>query len=170
MDIPLDSRSNMKELFLPAIKKIEYIVQSNPGSISFAQGALRVGGVPKEARAYIRTILETDVADYYGPAAGIPSFRNALAENFSSVAPSISEKNILVSHGSIGGLMTLCCTYLTANDSVLIPTPAYPVYENVIKSSGAKPLLVPAYRFNEKDKKWNLSIDIIKKNISPIQK
>ncbi len=155
----------MKHLHLPSIKKIETIVQSNPGYISFAQGALRVGGVPLQARQYIQKILETDEADYYGPAAGIYSFRKQIADSYQSVFPSITPDHILISHGSIGAFAVLCGALLQADDMVLLPTPTYPVYHNVILSVGGIPIHAPLYNFVNGE--WTFSIDALQDYISP---
>jgi aminotransferase len=155
----------IKHLQLPSIKKIETIVQKNLGYISFAQGALRVGGVPLQARQYIQKILETDVADYYGPAAGLYSLRKQLADSYRSVFSSITPEHILISHGSIGAFAVLCGALLKSGDAVLLPTPTYPVYHNVILSVGGTPIHAPIYNFIHGT--WTFNIDALQNYVTP---
>lgn len=140
------------------------IVQKTVDAISFAQGALRVGGVPQEAREYIASLLRTDQADYYGPAGGSASLREAIAASFARENAGLSGKNILISHGSIGAFSVLCAQALRAGDQVLLPAPTYPVYYNVIKSFDVEPVFSYAYLFEEGQ--WRLDLDLVEASIT----
>lgn len=156
---------SVKLLYLPNIKKIETIVQKTNNAISFAQGALRVGDVPQKAREYIASLLQTDQADYYGPAGGINSLKESIAAFFKPENNLIEARNILISHGSIGAFSVLCAKLLRAGDHVLLPVPTYPVYQNVIKSFDVESIFSYAYIF--KNGTWQFDLSILEASITP---
>lgn len=156
----------MLQLKLPDLKRIEAIVQQHPDYISFSQGALRVGGVPPEVRAHVQEVLKTDVADYYGPAAGTRALRSALADHFSQqYHVPFTLNNILVSHGSIGAFSAFCFGVLDQGDEVILPSPTYPVYENVVLTAKGVPVHCPAYQFF--DGEWNFDVARVEAAITP---
>ena len=152
----------MLKLPLPAIKRIEALVQSDPDAISFAQGALRVGGVDPKIRQYAQEVLKTDQADYYQSVIGIMPLRKLIAEQLSAEHNChITPDHVMVSHGSVGAIMAFCLTVLEVGDEVLLPNPTYPVYQNTVKAAKATPVFVNAYQENKNSFSFNL--DAIKK-------
>lgn len=146
---------------LPAIKRIEALVQSDPQAISFAQGALRVGGVDAKIRAYAQEILKTDKADYYQSVIGIMSLRQTIAQKLSEQFDcSITAEQIMVSHGSVGAIMAFCLTVLEAGDEVILPQPTYPVYKNTVVAAKAVSVFVNSYY--EVAGAWKFDLESIK--------
>jgi aspartate/methionine/tyrosine aminotransferase len=149
----------MLQLKLPDLKKIESIAQKNSECISFSQGALKIGGTPNVIKEYVRDILISDSADYYQHVLGIRQLREALATHLSQLHNiTLTPDHIMVSHGSIGALTSLCLTVLSTNDEVVLPNPFYPVYENVIRLAKATPVHSAAYYQSTCDGHWHLDI------------
>lgn len=164
----------MIELHIPAFKKIEAQAQNTPGCISFAQGALRVGGVPAQIREYVQEVLKTDKADYYGYSLGIMPLREKIAQHLTSVYKiPITPNQLFISHGSMGGLSALFVSFLNPGDEVIIPTPTYPVYSNAVKLVKAKPVFIDTF-FLKKQKDgraaWEFDVDRIRTVITPRSK
>lgn len=136
----------MIHLNQPALKTIEHLIQQIPGGISFAQGALRVGGVDKSIREYVQTVLSTDKADYYCHSLGIAVLRQKLADTLSAkFNTTVAFENVAVTHGSINGIAALCLLLLDHGDEVLLPEPTYPSFVNAISVAKAKVTFVRAY-------------------------
>jgi aspartate/methionine/tyrosine aminotransferase len=151
----------MLKLPLPAIKRIESMVQKDPAAISFAQGALRVGGVAPEIRAHAQELLKTDQADYYQSVIGVLGLRQIIAKTLSAqFDTTVTVDEVMVSHGSVGAMMAFSLTVLQPGDEVLLPQPTYPVYYNIVKSAKANPIFVDTYKTTANG--WSFDIDAIK--------
>jgi|GEM_PF-1226365 len=160
----------MIQIRLPELKRLEVIAQNTPGCISFSQGALRIGGIPKEIKEHMKDVLSTDQTDYYQPGVGMMALREKLARTLSAQHNiSLSAQNIIVSHGGIGAITTICATLLDAGDEVIIPEPAYPPYKNVVSICKANPVFVTAYdevQDSSGEVSWPLNIQKIKDAIT----
>src|SRR5690349_6253161 len=126
----------MLKLTLPRYKSIEMIASENKDIISFSQGAVKVGGAPEEIKAHLKEILNGDRADYYQAVGGIIPLRQKIAGSLSRRwGVPLSHEEILITHGSIGGITNLCLLLLEAGDEVIIPEPFYPSYLNIVRFS-----------------------------------
>ena len=155
----------MIKIAMPEIKKIEALAQSLK-AISFAQAAVRVGGVNQNIKKYVQTILDTDKADYYQSVIGLLSLREKIAEKLSlkHTTPLVAD-NIIISHGSVGAFASLCAALLETGDEVIIPEPTYPTYKNTATFFKAVPVKIPAFVSSvtsSGDLSWELDIDQIK--------
>lgn len=159
----------MLKLTLPRYKSIEMIASENKDIISFSQGAVKVGGAPEEIKAHLKEILNSDRADYYQAVGGIIPLRKKIAETLTKKwGASLSHEEILITHGSIGGITNLCLLILEAGDEVIIPEPFYPSYLNIVRFSKATP--VPVQGFYYKEGKWVFDLDSVKNALSPRSK
>lgn len=155
----------MLRLELPKYKKIESISKSRPDSISFSQGAVRVGGTPQPIKDYIAELVKQDLADYYQDGAGLLSLRKKIALDLSLKHEVVLEQeNILITHGAIGGITNVCLALLKEGDEVIIPVPNYPSYRNIVHFSKGTPKFISAYIEGESE--WLFDIDAIKKSIT----
>lgn len=136
----------MLRLDQPALKTIEHQIQQIPNGISFAQGALRIGGIDQGTREHLQDVLNTDKTDYYAHSLGIAALRHKLAATLSAqFNTSIAFENVAVTHGSINGISALCLLLLQHGDEVLLPEPTYPVFVNTIALAKANVKFVSAY-------------------------
>ena len=79
----------------------------------------------------------------YGPAAGDPDLRNALANKISIENKiAISQENILVTNGGKQAIYNLLQVILNSGDEVLIPSPYWLSYPEIVRLAGAKPVIV----------------------------
>ena len=150
----------MLQIGLSEIKYIEARVQTSSEYISLSQGALRVGGIPKEVKTYLQEVFNTDKTDYYQSAWGIMPLREKIARKLSERYDcSFSEKNILVTHGCMGALSSILLTILEKGDEVILPEPTYPAYEKIVSVARAKSVFVSCLKNNIE---WELDIEKIK--------
>jgi aspartate aminotransferase len=100
----------------------------------------------------------------YGPAAGMPRLRSALAQHFSAkFGTPVKQENILVSPGGRFSIYLAMSTLLNPGDEVIVIEPAWPAYRDCAVNAGAK---VRTIATTLKDK-WEPSLEQIEKKISP---
>jgi aspartate/methionine/tyrosine aminotransferase len=159
----------MMHLTMPRYKKIEAITSQGSDYISFSQGTVKIDGTPQIIKDYIRELLRSDSCDYYQYVGGIYPLRQKIAEDLShKFNLRFQPENILITHGAIGGITDLCLALLKKGDQVLLPEPAYPSYQNIIKFSKAEPIYVQGF-IREGDK-WIFDVENIKQAVTPYTK
>ena len=99
----------------------------------------------------------------YGPAAGIPQLRSALAkyvsEEFGAV---VTSENILVSPGARFSIYLAINTLLNPGDEIIVIEPAWPAYRDCAINAGVKVRTVPTTL----ESKWEPTIPQIEKTIN----
>jgi aspartate aminotransferase len=90
----------------------------------------------------------------YPPNIGIPELRHAIAKNLSQLSGgrAIAADQILISSGSKQSLFNACFTLFGPKDKVLIPSPAWVSYTQIVHLCRAEPVMVPG----EED--WGLKV------------
>jgi len=101
---------------------------------------------------------------HYGPSAGLPELRQAIAEHISkdrgiSVAP----ENVVVTPGGKPVMFYGMLAVLNPGDEALYPNPGFPIYESVIKYLDAKPVPLVLRQENE----FRLDLDELRDKLSP---
>ena len=92
----------------------------------------------------------------YPPNAGIPELRTAVARQLSHLSGGrpVDADRILVSSGSKQSLFNACFTLFGPHDRVLIPSPAWVSYPQIVHLTRAEPILVPG------DVEWGLKVSV----------
>ncbi|MBS7626654.1 pyridoxal phosphate-dependent aminotransferase [Candidatus Bathyarchaeota archaeon] len=88
---------------------------------------------------------------HYTPAPGILELRQAIAEYVSEdfgvdIDP---EKEVIVMPGAKPGIFTGILATVNPGDEVIMPNPAFPIYESVVNLVGAKPVPIPLREEND---------------------
>ena len=100
----------------------------------------------------------------YGPATGIPEFRQALAAHTSnSLGVSIRPENILPSPGGRFAVFSAITALLVPGDEIIVIEPAWPAYRDCALHAGVKVRTIRTTL--EED--WVPSTDQIRKTVSP---
>ncbi|MFL5760024.1 MAG: pyridoxal phosphate-dependent aminotransferase [Thermomicrobiales bacterium] len=101
---------------------------------------------------------------HYGPAAGLPDLRQALADYLNrSRQTSFRPEQIVVTPGGKPIMFFVILALLEAGDEAIYPNPGFPIYESMINFSGAIP--VPAPLREERD--FALDVDELATLITP---
>jgi len=80
----------------------------------------------------------------YGPTAGFPEFRDAIASYVSRTRGiRVSAENVVVVPGGKPVIFFVMMAVLEAGDEVIYPNPGFPIYESVIEFLGATPVPMP---------------------------
>ncbi len=90
----------------------------------------------------------------YPPNVGIPELRRAIAGQLSQMSGgrAIDPDQIIVSSGSKQSIFNACFTLFGPKDQVLIPSPAWVSYPQIVHLCRAEPVLVPG------DLEWGLKV------------
>jgi len=100
----------------------------------------------------------------YTPAAGIPELRKAIAEDWTQrTGIEVSPSHVVVSNGAKHALHNVFTTTLNEGDEVIVPAPYWVSYAELVKITGATPVLVPTHI--EED--FKLQPDAFRKAITP---
>ena len=79
----------------------------------------------------------------YTPAAGIPALKQAVAADYTRrTGLAVTPAQVVVSNGAKHSLHNAFTALLDEGDEVIVPTPYWVSYAELIKLSGAKPVLV----------------------------
>jgi aspartate/methionine/tyrosine aminotransferase len=80
-------------------------------------------------------------AHHYGPAAGMPALREAIA----ATAPAMNAvpSQVVVTNGAKQAVYQTCSVLLDPGDEALVPAPYWVTYPEAVKLAGATPVAVP---------------------------
>jgi aspartate aminotransferase len=76
----------------------------------------------------------------YTPSAGLPEFREAIADSLRARGISASAERVLVTSGTMPMLFYALVALLEPGDEALIPDPGHPLYESAVRFTQAKPV------------------------------
>jgi aspartate aminotransferase len=101
---------------------------------------------------------------HYGPAAGQPELRQAIADYLNrSRGTSYAADNIVVTPGGKPIMFFVILALLEAGDEAIYPNPGFPIYESMINFTGATPVPAPL----REEKAFALDVDELASLITP---
>ena len=97
---------------------------------------------PSSVRAAIESVQSGDLR--YGPVAGAPALRERIAARVraESNGMEVGAANVVVSNGSKQALFNACFVLFGDGDEVLVPTPAWTSYYDIVRLARARPVPV----------------------------
>lgn len=109
-----------------------------PGVVSLASGDPS-SLVPETVVSQVRAATSRDNFGYTHPY-GLPALRERLAEWIGArTGHSLSPGEVVVTHGASSGLAALALALLDPGDRVLLPSPTYSLYADVVRLAGGVP-------------------------------
>ncbi len=100
----------------------------------------------------------------YTPSSGLLPLRKAICDKFlKDNGLEYEPSQIIVSNGAKHSIFNACYAVLEEGDEVIIPTPYWLTYPEVVKVCGAKPVFLPC----KKENKFKFSAEDLKKVITP---
>jgi aminotransferase len=150
-----------QELQQPALRQVTLKV-AEKGGINLSQGTciLPTPEVVLEGAAEAMRAGE----NRYSPADGVPRLRRALLtklRSFNSIPCELG--NVAVTSGSTGALESVCRSFLTKGDEVVLFEPSYPYHRNVIERSEKATIKVVPLRAPD----WGFDIDEFTRALTP---
>ncbi len=81
---------------------------------------------------------------HYGPSAGLPALREAIAADFTRRrGVPVKGEQVVVFPGGKPCMFFMCLALLEAGDEAIYPNPGFPIYESMINYCGAKAVPLP---------------------------
>ena len=97
---------------------------------------------PRGARERARQALETERLGYTD-ALGLPALRERIARYYQErYQVSVAPERVVVTSGSSAGFVLAFLAVLDRGDALLLPSPGYPCYRQILSALGAKPILI----------------------------
>jgi aspartate/methionine/tyrosine aminotransferase len=118
---------------------------------------------PSNIREAAKRALD-EAYTHYGPSAGLPSFREVIAQEVSKDwAIKVSPEQVVVTPGAKPIMFFAIMALINRGDEVIYPNPGFPIYESVIEFVGAK--AVPIILREEND--FEMDIEELREKITP---
>ena len=131
---------NLNNLIPSGIRRFTNLAKATPGC-----KMLTIGEPDLDTPQPIRDAAAKALADgltHYAPNRGTDSLRSCIASYETKRGMACTPDNILVSIGATGALNTALTGILNPGDELIIPTPAFSLYESIALSVGAKPVFL----------------------------
>ena len=117
---------------------------------------------PEAVQAAIRSLENGDT--HYTDSRGIHALRVAIAENCKARRDiEVDPDQIIVTSGVSPAILLCLQLLVNPGDEVIIPTPHYPCYPNMVSACGGKSVFVPTYA----DDAFVIDVERIKQAITP---
>lgn len=131
----MKTSERIREIPMSGIRKMFDVAA--PGSINLGLGEPDLDP-PKEA---VEGMCEAAREGYnrYGPTAGIPELREAVAEYFSKFGP-LDAGNIMITQSGSTALYETAQSVVDPGDEVLVPSPGFVIYAPHATLAGARPV------------------------------
>src|ERR1700679_443300 len=100
---------------------------------------------------------------HYGPAQGLPELREAIAEHVSETrGVPVSAANICVMPGGKPLIFFPMLALLGPGDEAIYPNPGFPIYESMIRVTGATAVPVPLIE----ERGFSFDLDVFRKSLN----
>ncbi|MCS6862898.1 MAG: pyridoxal phosphate-dependent aminotransferase, partial [Abditibacteriales bacterium] len=98
---------------------------------------------PRHIRAAAAQALEEGYT-HYGPAAGLPELRQAIADEASAVrGVTFAPEQVVITPGAKPIMFFAILALVDEGDEAIYPDPGFPIYESMIRFVGGKPVPIP---------------------------
>jgi aspartate/methionine/tyrosine aminotransferase len=103
-------------------------------------------------------------ATHYGPSAGLPELREAIAKHVGETrGVPVSPEEVVVTPGAKPIMFFTILALAGAGDEVIYPNPGFPIYESVINFAGAVPVPIPL----REETGFGFDLALFERKISP---
>ena len=102
-------------------------------------------------------------ATHYGPSAGLPELREAIAKHVTETrGVPVSPEQVVVTPGAKPIMFFTIMALAGAGDEVIYPNPGFPIYESVINFVGAVPVPIPL----REERDFGFDMDLFEQRVS----
>jgi len=127
------------QMKLSPIKEMELAASRIPGVISLAQG-IPSFDTPEPIKTFVQQKIAEGACAKYSLTPGLPQLRELIAESLLREGMHYDpESEIIVTCGSIEGIAATLLTLTQPGDEVILPTPSYASYQEVVRLAGCTP-------------------------------
>ncbi len=139
---------------LSPIKAMELAASRVPDVVSLAQG-IPSFDTPEPIKSFVQQKIAEGECATYSLTPGLPQLRECIAESLLREAMHYDpDQEIIVSSGSIEAIAATLLTLTRPGDEVILPSPSYASYQEVVRIAGCTPRFAPLreeqnFAFNE---------------------
>jgi alanine-synthesizing transaminase len=134
--------------------RVQYLNIGDPVAFGFKTPPHLVAAVERAMR---------DGHNTYGPSAGIPAAREAVAAEYTANGFPVSADRVFITAGTSEGIELTLSAVIDGGGEVLVPMPTYPLYTAVLAKLDAKALY---YRLDS-TRGWMPDLDHLKSLVTP---
>jgi len=128
---------------------------------------LEIGEPDFDTPAHIRDAAKRaldDGATHYGPAAGLPELREAIAKDVGATRQiPVTPEEVVVTPGAKPIMYFVITALVDPGDEVIYPNPGFPIYESVINFVGGVPVAIPL----REEEGFGFDLDVFERRVSP---
>jgi aspartate/methionine/tyrosine aminotransferase len=128
---------------------------------------LEIGEPDFDTPAHIREAAKRaldDGATHYGPAAGLPELREAIAKHVGITrGVPVSPEEVVVTPGAKPIMFFTIIALVNAGDEVICPNPGFPIYDSVVNFVGGVPVPIPL----REETGFGFDLDEFERRLSP---
>jgi len=129
----------------PVIPVMGELIRSTPGTLSLGQGMAHWGPPPQALEAAQRALLDDRELNAYGPVAGEPALRSALASWLREQHHlDLDHSDLMVCAGSNMAFNAVVQVLCDPGDELILPVPYYFNHAMAIQLAGGRPVPVQA--------------------------
>ena len=132
--IPLNR--NLNDLKRSGIRRFTNLARETPGCVMLTIGEPDLD-TPEAVKTAAMAAIEANQT-HYAPNQGTEPLRRAIAQWETRRGLSCTPSQVLVTVGACEALFTALFGVLNPGDEVIVPTPAFPLYESIATIAGAK--------------------------------
>jgi alanine-synthesizing transaminase len=134
--------------------RVRYLNIGDPVAFGFKTPEHLIAAVERAMR---------DGHNNYGPSAGIPAAREAVAEEYTSKGFPVSADRVFITAGTSEGIELVLSALVDDGGDVLVPMPTYPLYTAVLAKLGAR---AKYYRLDPSHQ-WMPDLDHLRDLVGP---
>ena len=142
--MPRSLNTSLVRLKSSGIRRINALAAQHPGCIALALGEPEFD-TPQEIRDEVTRALQRGET-HYPPNNGTPFLRRSISEYMSAQGFDYAPDNVIVTDGATEALHATLLAMLEPNDEVIIPTPAFGLYESIVRVNHAFPVFLDTAR------------------------
>jgi len=151
-----------KNIRLSVIKQMELAASKYPDVVSLAQG-IPSFDTPDFIKGRAANALARGVVAKYSLSPGLPELRELIEINLAREGMFYDwQKEIVITAGSIEGITATILAITEPGEEIIMPSPTYTSYREVIRLAGCEPVFVP---LNE-NKGWAFELSQFEKAIT----
>ena len=161
--MPRSLNTSLVRLKSSGIRRINALAAQHPGCIALALGEPEFD-TPQEIRDEVTRALQRGET-HYPPNNGTPFLRRSISEYMSAQGFDYAPDNVIVTDGATEALHATLLAMLEPNDEVIIPTPAFGLYESIVRVNHAFPVFLDTARAD-----FQIDEDALRDRMTPATK
>lgn len=161
--MPRSLNTSLVRLKSSGIRRINALAAQHPGCIALALGEPEFD-TPQEIRDEVTRALQRGET-HYPPNNGTPFLRRSISEYMFAQGFDYAPDNVIVTDGATEALHATLLAMLEPNDEVIIPTPAFGLYESIVRVNHAFPVFLDTARAD-----FQIDEDALRDRVTPATK